>query len=131
MHLGEMSRVLVGFHNNTHSGQDIPALIGHRYHCTAVPVALDFLPISSSDRDRTRNAIALWDVSEILHDRASDDLQELLTVIGNDLPVLDTQRSNLTNVNMNWNHPLGHFQQQDGCGRRHDRQAYAFPRYPP
>ena len=89
MHLGEMSRVLVGFHNNTHSGQDIPALIGHRYHCTAVPIALDFLPISSSDRDRTRNAIALCNMPEILHDRAADNFEKLLTVIGNDLPVFN------------------------------------------
>ena len=131
MHLRKMSHILVGLHHNTHGGQDVPALVRYGHHCAAIPICLDFLPVGRSHNDRTRNAVALWDVSEILHDRASDDLQELLTVIGNDLPVLDTQRSNLTNVNMNWNHPLGHFQQQDGCGRRHDRQAYAFPRYPP
>ena len=70
-------------------------------------------------------------LSEILHHSTADNLQKLLTVVGNNLPVFNGERSHLTNVNMNWNHLQGRFLRQDGYGRRHDRQAYAFPRYPP
>ena len=126
-----MCHVLVGFHNNTHRGQDIPALIGHGHHCAAIPICLDFLPIDGSHNNGAGNAVALCDVSEILNHRSADNFKKLLTVVRNDLPVLDTQCFNLTNVNMNWNHLQVRFLRQDGCGRRHDRRACAFPRYPP
>ena len=82
-----MSHVLVGFHHNTHRRQDIPALIGHGYHCTAVPVALDFLPIGGSHNNGAGNAVALLDMSEILNHRSADNFEKLLTIVGNDLPV--------------------------------------------
>ena len=126
-----MSHVLVGLYHDAHGGQDVPALIGHGYHRAAVPIALDLLPVGGSDRDHTGDTVALRDMTEILNHRAADNLQKLLTIIGYSLPVLDTQRPDLTNVNMNWNQPLGHFQRQDGYGRQRGRQAYAFPRYPP
>ncbi len=84
-----MSYVLVGLHHDAHGGQNIPALIGHGHHCAAVPIALDFLPCGRSDRDRTGNTVALCNMPEILHDRAADNLQKLLTVVGNNLPVFN------------------------------------------
>ena len=126
-----MSHILVGLHQYAHRGQEIPALIGHGHHRAAVPVALDYLPIGGSHNNGAGNAVALCHMTEILHNHATDNFKKLLTIIGNDLPVLDRKRSHLTNVNMNWNHLQVRSRRQDGCGRRHDRQAYAFPHYPP
>ena len=65
----------------------------------------------------SQSTVALLDMPKVLNHHTADNLQKLLTIIGYSLPVLDTQRSDLTNVNMNWNHLQGHFQQRDGYGR--------------
>ena len=84
-----MSHVLVGLHHNTHRGQDVPALVRYGHHCTAVPVALDFLPVGCSHNNGAGNAVALCNMPEILNHRSADNLQKLLTVVGNDLPVFN------------------------------------------
>ena len=82
-----MSHILVRLHQYAHRGQEIPALVRDAHHCTAVPVALDFLPIGGSHNNGAGNTVTLSNMTEILHDYAADNFKKLLTVVGNDLPV--------------------------------------------
>ena|GEM_PF-4358917 len=84
-----MSHVLVGFHHNTHRGQDIPALVRYGHPCPAIPICLDFLPIGGSHNNGAGNAVALLDMSEILNHRSADNFEKLLTIVGNGLPVFN------------------------------------------
>ena len=84
-----MSHILVGLHHHAHEGQDVPTLVRYGHHCAAVPVALDFLPVTISHNNGAGNTVALSNMTEILHDHAADDFKKLLTVIGNDLPVFN------------------------------------------
>ena len=84
-----MRHILVGFHHDTHRGQDVPALVGHGHHRAAIPVALDFLPVGGGHNNGAGNTVALWDMSKILHNSTANNLQKLLTVVGNNLPVFN------------------------------------------
>ena len=84
-----MSHILVGLHQYAYRGQDIPALVRYGHHRAAVPIALDFLPVSGSHNNGAGNTVALCHMTEILHDHTADNLQKLLTVVGNDLPVFN------------------------------------------
>ncbi len=84
-----MRHILVGFHHDTHRGQNVPALIGHGHHRTAVPIAFDFLPITRRHNNGAGNTIALCHMTEILNHCAANNLQKLLTVVGNGLPVFN------------------------------------------
>ena len=84
-----MSHILVGLHHNTHRGQDAPALIRYGHHCAAIPISLDFLPITRRHNNGAGNTVSLLNMPKILHDHTADNFKKLLTVVGNDLPIFN------------------------------------------